>query len=181
MKNRLSITVIFFVISVITKAQPKPIQIPALDSVLIGYQFTQKDTLGHSYTTVIKPAAFRGGLEGWTAYLEKNLNRDLGARYIKLKKTDTTARQTVIVSFIVNANGFVTEVSAEKNGTHPKLTEEAIRVIRDGPRWEPARIDVFENADGKIPVQMILDKYKTGFTRSVYRHKQNITFVCTKE
>ncbi len=161
-------------------AQPKPVKIPALDSVLPGYQFTVGDTMGHTFTTVIKPAEFRGGLGAWVAYLEKNLNHELGAKYIKLKKSDTMASQSVIVSFIVNANGMVTEVSAEKEGIHPKLAEEAMRVIRDGPRWEPARIDVFENINGEIPVQQILEKSKKGFPRSIFRHLQKITFVNTR-
>jgi hypothetical protein len=181
MLNKLIIVGLFYILCTSSYAQFKVIKIPALDSVLTGYQFVEHDTLGHTFTTVQKAAEFRGGLAGWTAYLEKNLNRDLGAKYIKLKKSDTTARQTVIVSFTVGANGLITDVSAERNGAHPKLIEEAIRVVRDGPRWEPARLDVFENIDGQIPVQKILDKNKSGFTKCIYRHKQNITFVCTKE
>lgn len=181
MLNKLLIAGCFCILCNGVYAQLKEIKLPALDSVLKGYQFTEQDTLGHKYITVSKPANFRGGLAGWTAYLEKNLNRDLGAKYIKLKKSDTTARQTIVVNFIVNVNGFVTDVSAEKNGAHPKLVEEAIRVIRDGPRWEPASIEVFENVNGEIPVQKILEKNKTGLTRSIYRQKQSITFVCTKE
>jgi hypothetical protein len=165
----------------VVHAQSTEIKISALDSVFKDYQFTEQDTLGHKYILFTKPADFHGGLAGWKAYLEKNLNRDLGTKYIKMKKLDTIARETVIVNFIVNANGFVTDVNAEKSGVHTKLVEEAIRVVRDGPRWEPARMELFEKINGEIPVQKILEKHKTGFTRVIYRHKQSITFVCNKE
>ncbi|GEM_PF-1627366 len=162
-------------------AQPKIIKNSFIDSALNSYQITQVDTLGKVFTVVSKPAEYRGGLAGWTSYLQKNLNGELGAKYIKLKKTDTTVRQTVSVSFIVDINGLVTDVTADKGGCHPKLIEEAIRVLKESPRWAPARIEYFENINGQIPIQKILDKSKSGFTRSIYRHKQNISFECTRE
>jgi hypothetical protein len=139
------------------------------------------DTLGKSFVRIAKAAEFRGGIKGWGAYLEKNLQTDLGTRYIKMKRSDSTARQSVLVSFLVNTTGIISDVSAEKTDTHPKLIEEAIRVVRESPRWEPARMDLFEIVQGKIPLQQIKEKNKIGFNRVIYRHKQMITFVVTKE
>jgi hypothetical protein len=162
-------------------AQVNPIKIPELDSVVNGYDLSRVDTLGKSYLRIAKAAEFRGGNMGWITYLEKNLQTDLGTRYVKMKRSDSIARQSVVVNFLVNATGIISDVSADKTDTHPKLVEEAIRVVRDGPRWEPARMDLFEIIQGKIPLQQIKEKNKTGFTRVIYRHKQSITFVVTKE
>ena len=162
-------------------AQVNPIKIPELDSVVNGYDLSRVDTLGKSYLRIAKAAEFRGGNMGWITYLEKNLQTDLGTRYVKMKRSDSIARQSVVVNFLVNATGIISDVSADKTDTHPKLVEEAIRVVRDGPRWEPARMDLFEIIQGKIPLQQIKEKSKTGFTRVIYRHKQSITFVVTKE
>lgn len=162
-------------------AQVNPIKIPELDSVVNGYDLSRVDTLGKSYLRIAKAAEFRGGNMGWITYLEKNLQTDLGTRYVKMKRSDSIARQSVVVNFLVNATGIISDVSADKTDTHPKLVGEAIRVVRDGPRWEPARMDLFEIIQGKIPLQQIKEKNKTGFTRVIYRHKQSITFVVTKE
>ena len=162
-------------------AQVNPIKIPELDSLVNGYDVSRIDTLGKSFVRIAKAAEFRGGIKGWGAYLEKNLQPDLGTRYIKMKRSDSTARQSVLVSFLVNTTGIISDVSAEKTDTHPKLIEEAIRVVRESPRWEPARMDLFEIVQGKIPLQQIKEKNKIGFNRVIYRHKQMITFVVTKE
>jgi len=162
-------------------AQVNPIKISELDSLIKGYDVSRVDTLGSSFIVVLLAPEFRGGLKGWSTYLEKNLQTDLGARYIKMKRSDSTARQSVVVSFLVNATGIISDISAEKTDTPPKLVEEAIRVVREGPRWEPARMDSFQMVQGEIPLQQIIEKSKKGFTRVAYRHKQMITFVVTKE
>lgn len=179
--HRLIYICILFPLFNTATAQVNPIKIPELDSLVIGYDVSRVDTLGKSFVRIAKAAEFRGGLNGWSTYLEKNLQTDLGARYIKMKRSDSTARQSVVVSFLVNATGIISDVSAEKTDTPPKLVEEAIRVVREGPRWEPARMDSFQMVQGEIPLQQIIEKSKKGFTRVAYRHKQMITFVVTKE
>lgn len=52
----------------------------------------------------------------------------------------------VIVSFVVNEKGKVTNVNVVK-GCHKVLDEEAVRVIKSSPDWVPARID-----DVAVPV-----------------------------
>jgi antitoxin component YwqK of YwqJK toxin-antitoxin module len=83
---------------------------------------------------VMREAEFKGGLKGWKKYLEKNLDAnvpgDAGA-------PDGTYSVSVI--FLVDPQGNISEVSAD---TIPALCKpcaaEAVRVIRDGPNWEPA-------------------------------------------
>lgn len=156
-----------------------------IDSLLPGYDLQQIDSIGHSFFLIQFPAAFRGGLQGWTAYLEKNLNRDLGAKYIKIRKGDTLVKQTVIVTFIVQPSGLVSDVAAEPSAKgaelHSKIAAEAVRVVAEGPRWEPAQQETFEIINGKLPMQEILARKKRGFKKVLYRHVQNITFVVRVE
>ncbi len=156
-----------------------------LDSFLPGYELRQVDSIGHSFFVIQVAPTFRGGLKGWTAYLEKNLDRDLGAKYIKVKKGDSVVKQSVVVSFIVQPSGLISDVSAEPPpkgmDNHPKIVAEAIRVVAEGPRWEPAQQETFEIVNGKLPIQEILERKKRGFKKLLYRHKQSITFVVTVE
>jgi len=155
-----------------------------IDSILPGYHLNEIDTLGNKFAVIQVAATFKnGGVRGWLDYLNKNLNTDLGARYIKLKKTDSIAKQTVIVSFIIEPTGMISNVTAEtKKGedVHPKLIAEAIRVVAESPRWEPAQQESFELVNGRIPIEKIIEKKKNGFKKVLYRHIQNITFVVSK-
>lgn len=84
------------------------------------------------FTKVEQPAEFPGGLKEWTRFLERNLNSSI--------PTDEGAppgNYTVRVQFIVDKDGNVSQVQAlndPKYGT----AEEAVRVIKKGPKWKPA-------------------------------------------
>ncbi len=87
------------------------------------------------------PATFPGGAEGWIKYLNSNLRSELGAKYLKPGRKKLV-KQTVIVSFLVDTAGDVVEVQIRNPETvHPKLGEEAVRVISEGPKWIPASMD----------------------------------------
>jgi len=97
------------------------------------------NTSANVFTVVEKEARFPGGAEGWRRYLESNLNANLAAKCIKLKRGEKFAQQTVVVQFIVDKTGNVSNVSVRNPGeVHRKLGEEAVRVIKEGPRWVPA-------------------------------------------
>jgi len=57
---------------------------------------------------------------------------------------------TVYMQFTVSKTGDVTEVKVVK-GVHPDLDEEAIRVIKNSPKWEPGK-----QRGRKVPVIMSL-------------------------
>jgi protein TonB len=102
-------------------------------------QATIKDTTNDRVFTVVQvESEFPGGRQSWIQYLQKNLNADLGAKYIPIAKREKTAKQTVMVVFIVDKAGNISNVQAEGINAHPKLIEEAIRVIKEGPNWTPA-------------------------------------------
>ncbi|MDE3143984.1 MAG: energy transducer TonB, partial [Bacteroidota bacterium] len=80
-------------------------------------------------------ATFPGGVEAWLKYLNKNLNRDL-----PVEKGAPPGKYRVDLSFIVDVEGNVSHIKAENNpgfGT----AEEAIQVIKKGPKWIPAKRD----------------------------------------
>lgn len=93
-----------------------------------------------SYDLITKPAEFtRAG--GWQKYLQTNLNADLGAKYIKMSKDETTATQTVKVRFLINEFGAVSNISVvNKDEVHKKLADEAVRVVSESPVWKPATV-----------------------------------------
>ncbi len=77
-------------------------------------------------------AAFQGGESAWRKYLERNLNPsapvDNGA---------PEGTYTVYIQFVVSKDGSISDVRAlTKHGYG--MEEEAVRVIKKGPKWTPA-------------------------------------------
>lgn len=101
------------------------------------------------FTDVQIPAQFNGGLEAWRKYLERTLNSGLPA-----ENGANSGSYTVIVSFIVDRTGIISDVRAENDPGYGTKAE-AIRVIQKGPHWKPA----IQNGE-----------------KVIYRHKQSITF-----
>lgn len=94
----------------------------------------QEQDIDKVFTKVEKEAQFPGGLEGWKRYLERALNANVAA-----DDGAATGNYTVKVQFIVDKEGNVSNVQAiEVPGTCPACGLEAVKVIRKGPRWEPA-------------------------------------------
>ncbi|MCX6300527.1 MAG: hypothetical protein NTY72_15710, partial [Bacteroidetes bacterium] len=113
-----------------------------------------KENYEKVFTVSQVPASFPGGLSAWVKYLERNLNRDL-----PVKNGAVVGKYTVIVSFIVDKNGGISDVKAENDPGYG-TAEEAKRMIIKGPNWVPAT--------------------QNGLN-VVYRHKQSITFVVSEE
>lgn len=114
------------VVEVITKKAAeamKTVEPPEIRKKLIGVKlFTEVETL----------PAFPGGSSAWTKYLERNMRRDLPAQ-----NGAPSGKYTVTVSFVVSADGGISNVAAQNNPGY-KTVEEAIRLINNGPRWKPA-------------------------------------------
>lgn len=84
------------------------------------------------FKTVQIEAKFPGGLDAWAKYLQRNLRQDV--------PTDNGAppgRYTVVVSFLVDKEGNISEVRAENDPGYG-VSDEAVRVIQRGPKWTPA-------------------------------------------
>jgi protein TonB len=86
------------------------------------------------FTKVEKEAKFPGGPEGWRRYLERNLNANVAA-----DDGAPMGNYTVKVQFIVDKEGNISNVQAiEVPKPCPSCGPEAVKVIKRGPKWEPA-------------------------------------------
>jgi antitoxin component YwqK of YwqJK toxin-antitoxin module len=89
-------------------------------------------TLDTVYTREEREAEFPGGNQAWARYLEKTLSSfnpaDNGAKAGKYK---------VIVKFIVDKDGTISDVAAETKYGH-KMESTVIKMIERGPKWIPA-------------------------------------------
>ncbi|GAC1376987.1 MAG: hypothetical protein NVSMB30_23180 [Hymenobacter sp.] len=90
-----------------------------------------KPSASQVYDSVAQPAVPLGGTEKYAQFLAKN------------QKYPTAAMQkgiqgTVRVSFIVEKTGTVNDVKVAEP-VSPELDAEAIRLIKSGPKWTPAR------------------------------------------
>lgn len=121
----------------------------------IAIKGTGVERLDEIFTVVSLQARFPGGTDAWRRFLEKNLNRDEPV----MNGATPGSRLTVIVSFIVDREGNVSEVKAENDPGYGTAAE-AVRVIRRGPKWMPA-----EQNGRKV----------------IYRQRQSITFMVDEE
>jgi protein TonB len=115
---------------------------------------SRKESDSIEVNSVRIPASFPGGVEGWNKYLQKNLRVEETEQYVKIPKGQKIGRDVVVVTFLVNKDGSISDVKVE-NKPHPKLAKEAIRVVAEGPNW--------------IPAELNGQKVK-------FRHKQSITW-----
>ena len=89
------------------------------DSSAIIFQVTQE------------AAEFPGGQSAWINYLSDNLT------YPKKLKKEKVSGQ-VIAKIYIDRTGTISKVEIIKS-LHPLLDEEVIRVIKNSPKWEPAK------------------------------------------
>lgn len=112
------------------------------------------DMLENRFTSVQIAAEFPGGIKEWQRFLERNLNSELPT-----ENGAPVGVYTVIVTFIVDVDGKVSDVQAESDPGYG-TKDEAMRVIRKGPNWKPA------NQNGRAVK---------------YRHRQAITFKVSEQ
>lgn len=86
------------------------------------------------FTKVEKEAKFPGGMEGWKRYLERNLDAQVASN-----DGAPAGNYQVKVQFIVDKEGNISNVQAiEVPKACPSCGPEAVKVIKKGPKWEPA-------------------------------------------
>ena len=87
-----------------------------------------------TFTKVEHEAKFPGGLEAWKKYLERNLNANIAA-----DNGAPAGLYTVTLQFVVDKNGMISNIeTVQVPNACPDCGNEAIRVIKKGPKWEPA-------------------------------------------
>ncbi|HLW21255.1 MAG TPA: energy transducer TonB [Cyclobacteriaceae bacterium] len=90
-----------------------------------------------------------GGMEGWNQYLGENL------RYPSAAKTKGI-EGTVYVAFTVKDDGSVSDVEILR-GIGGGCDEEALKVIKNSPRWEPGtQRDKKVNVKMRVPIRFAL-------------------------
>ncbi len=126
------------------------------DKFLSGKCYTKQgqDTVHYDYYT--KPS-YQGGQEKLYEYLKENLQYPVQA-----KKDEKEG--TVIVRFFVEKNGTVSEVTALKSSGNYQLDAEAVRVVSNMNKWNPAKIEGdIARTPYKLPVKFFLKKSENDF------------------
>ncbi len=95
----------------------------------IGLDPKQDDKI---FTQVENEPKFPGGESAWKGYLERNLNPS-----IPFNKGAPGGIYKVIVKFIVNKDGSISEVKAETKHGYG-MDSAAVALIKKGPKWVPA-------------------------------------------
>jgi hypothetical protein len=95
--------------------------------------FTDKGIVTDSvFTREEKEAAFPGGEKAWKKYLNQHLDPN-----VPVNQKAPPDTYNVLVQFIVEKDGSITNVVALTSYGYG-MEEEAIRVIKKGPKWIPA-------------------------------------------
>ena len=127
MKKLLSILTLFITTNTIAQNTKSilhaPLPPPPMEKKVI------EDSL--VYQTVEIEAEFPGGISAWIEFLQKNLNADVPAN-----KKAKAGIYTVIVAFVVNRDGTLSNFKLETNPGYG-TGEEVLRVMKKSPKWKP--------------------------------------------
>ncbi len=83
------------------------------------------------YDVVEQMPSFPGGISGLRTYLNQNIRYPAEAQEI-------CVQGRVVVSFVVEKDGHISDVTVLRS-VDPSLDKEAVRVIRNMPRWTPGK------------------------------------------
>lgn len=83
------------------------------------------------YDVVEQMPSFPGGISGLRTYLNQNI------RYPAVAQ-ENGVQGRVVVSFVVGKDGHISDVTVVRS-VDPSLDKEAVRVIRNMPRWTPGK------------------------------------------
>lgn len=83
------------------------------------------------YDVVEQMPSFPGGFSGLRTYLNQNIRYPAEAQ-------DNCVQGRVVVSFVVGKDGHISDVTVLRS-VDPLLDKEAVRVIRNMPRWTPGK------------------------------------------
>jgi len=98
-----------------------------------------------------KEAEFPDGNSAWMRFISKNLNTQ-----VPIKNGAPNGSYQVIVLFMIDKNGEVSYLKPETNHGYG-MEEEAMRVIRNSPRWNPLiSLGEAKNAYRRQPVTFVV-------------------------
>jgi protein TonB len=119
-------------VNVLDGAKDDGIVAPPSDVVGKGVmEAPKKEEDDRPFIKVEKDAEYPGGMIAWKRYLDRNFRYPEDAVNIQVQGV-------VVVQFIVDKDGNVSDVQAISGPTDGGLREEAIRVIKKSGKWVPA-------------------------------------------
>lgn len=125
--KKIYVLIIILLTSVSVYSQDKADKYTAFIKNGIEYKTDGKDTI-----IIVDPMPeFKGGKEKLVEYISNNV------KYPKTSRKDKVEGK-VLVSFIVAADGTIVEAKILKGVRHD-LDNEALRVVRKMPKWEPGK------------------------------------------
>ncbi len=132
----------------------------ARNGVIIFYNAKITDRPAPAQETVVNKifdkveieASFPGGMDAWRKYLERNLNAE-----VPIKEKAPKGTYTVMIQFVVNLDGSLSDLRALTNHGYGMETE-AIRAIEKGPKWLAAIQNGRQvNSYRKQPITFVVD------------------------
>lgn len=129
-----------------------PSSIDCEENSLFQTNFVLQDTSKKDNSEIIldRYPEFRGGMKEFYQYIASSLNYPKKARRKKIQGK-------VFIQFVVDKDGSIIDVKVLQ-GVHPKLDEEALRVIRESPKWIPAMHEgKIVKARMNIPINFTID------------------------
>lgn len=107
-----------------------------LEFYLKNVEIKEKENFADSvFRKVEIEASFSGGDRAWRSYLERSLNAS-----VPVDNKAPEGTYTVIVQFIVDKDGTISDIKALTNLGYG-MEQEVIKVISKGPKWTPALQD----------------------------------------
>ncbi|MEM9895559.1 MAG: energy transducer TonB [Bacteroidota bacterium] len=91
----------------------------------------EEEVVDEIFTIVEEGASFPGGVAAWGKYLQDELSYPRQAQRMGIEGR-------VFVQFVVEKDGSLTDVQVVK-GIGAGCDEEALRVIKNGPKWKPGK------------------------------------------
>lgn len=82
---------------------------------------------------ISREAEFKGGEDAWQAYLKKSTDKDLAGR-----KDKNGVVPGVEIEFTIDEQGQVTNPKITRSSGFKNVDKDALRVISDSPKWNPA-------------------------------------------
>jgi protein TonB len=108
---------------------------------------TNKEDHDKTFTKVEIEAEYPGGKPAWNAFLGKNLHYPDDA-------VNNEISGTIIIQFIVDTAGNISDVRAISGPTKGGLREEAVRVLRLSGKWTPAVQNGYKvRSYKKVPIE----------------------------
>jgi len=111
----------------------KPVRVRASVDIPVPFEMTDMADVDSTIFVIVETMpSFPGGQQGLFNYLKKSVHYPEDAK--RLHKEGR-----VICQFVVDIDGRITDVKVLQSAGFPSLDEEAVRVVKHMPRWNPGK------------------------------------------